>query len=128
MKTVKIPDLSEVEKDVPFVHFHKKESDEQVCCVKAFINVPLGATCSEPVISTDSATQTIYVTFNVTPPSPIPSDAYELIFINDVEVENVFKTENTLICVDVHVNAAQRKLAAAQADSSVIIRYRDIPG
>ena len=126
MKTVKFPDLSMVEQNVPYVHFHKsKDESNKAFFVELVINTSLGTECSEPVITNDPESKTIYVTFNLTHPKHEQGDSFELIHIEQFKVENIFQSEDTLICVNVHINHHHY---GPEADSSVIVRYRDIPG
>lgn len=126
MKSVKIPDLSQAELNVPFVHFHREEAENsKKCYVELFINAPLGTECSKKTISHDDDSKTIYVTFYLDHPKHIQEDAFELIHIKRVQVDNVFNSDEAVISVNVHVNIAPHHLGP-EADGTVTVRYKDI--
>lgn len=128
MKSVKIPNLSSVEQNVPFVHFHKdKDDSKKYFLVEILINAPLGTHYEKPEILEIADSKTIVVTFKLDHPKHEKSDAYELIHIDQFKVLNVFESEDTLLCIDVHVNTEPGKIGP-QDDGSVTVKYRDIRG
>lgn len=126
MKTVKIPDLSQVELNVPFVHFHKKADDkEPFCYIELFINVPLGTKCSAPKIDNIEASKTVGVTFELTHPAKVKSEEFELIHIPRFKVKIIFPPNEAVISVHTHKIVDPHKLMP-EADGAVTVRYKDV--
>jgi len=132
MKSVKVPNLSKVEANVPFVHFHKHEADStKYFLAEILINAPLGSSISKPVINEDAATKTITVTFNLDHPTPEKDEAFELIHIDQFKVKNIYESEDTILSIVVHVNQAASKVmlmsaSGSEANGSATVRYGDV--
>jgi len=126
MKSVKLPDLSLVEQNVPFAHFHKEiENNVGVCYVKFFINVPLGSTYTAPEVIDMPDMNTIAVSVSVTHPKHEHKGDFELVYFDKIKLPAVVEPNDPYITVSVHVVSSSHGLSP-QADGELTVRYKDV--
>lgn len=127
MKSVKIPDLSLVEQDVPFAHFHKViENNVGICHVKFFVNVPLGSTITKPEVLEIPDQDTIVVSITITHPKHVHKNEFELVYFDNIKLPPVVDPNNPYITVSAHVDSGLMKVT--EQNGSLTVRYRDIKG